>query len=175
MSIVKENWQTVIHNSSAMRDVLNAFIDDYENMARFCEENDADNVDDATWVHVDVAKEEREELESNYNKEIDRLEKALSTRNEEYLELAEKYKGTDKIIHNYKCECRERDSEIKALNEYIRKLEAEIGSPGIKDETLYLDSTPKPTKILKKKPRKKVMKIQPQVPVFEITEDDIPF
>lgn len=86
--MINETWKTVIFSEENMRDSMMYLMDDYIKLVRFYEEH-KDGIDDATWVHVDVAKEEREELES----EVTRLENALDKRNEEYLELYDMYKA----------------------------------------------------------------------------------
>ena len=85
--MIRENWKTVIHSEENMRDAMNHLVDDYLKLVEFWREHESD-VDDATWVHVDAVKEEREELESK----IQYLELALDNINNEYLDLHAKYK-----------------------------------------------------------------------------------
>lgn len=89
--MLHESWKTVIRDERNMRDAFNYFMDDYEKLLDFYNSYDEDR-DDATWIHVDEAREERLALEEK----IELLEKALAKRNEEYNDLAYKYKQLQK-------------------------------------------------------------------------------
>lgn len=73
------SWKTVIQSESNMRDALNYFMDDYERLLDFYQAYNEENVDDATWVHVDAVREERIELEEK----IDYLEERVAQLSEE--------------------------------------------------------------------------------------------
>lgn len=96
MSKPNEYWKTVIHSEENMADAMRNFVDDYITLVNYWRENE-EKWDDATWVHVDCVREEREELESR----IQQLEYALELRDEEYNELATKYKALQKDFKAY--------------------------------------------------------------------------
>lgn len=113
---MKQNWKTVIASVDNFRDAINQFIDEYEMLETFHEENT--EVDDSVWVHVDVAKEEREELESK----IQQLEKALEERNEEYNLLATKYNLlTTKYLQVQEQLYTKKVSEIKSKRKIVKR------------------------------------------------------
>lgn len=97
MSKPNEYWKTVIHSEENMADAMRNFVDDYITLVNYWRENEEKWEDDSTWVHVDCVREEREELESR----IQQLEYALELRDEEYNELATKYKALQKDFKAY--------------------------------------------------------------------------
>ena len=99
---VQENWKQYITKPQDIVDMLQHFVDDYE-VCKEVYDIDENGVDDATWVHVDSVKEERDELESK----IQHLEDALHNRNCEYNELYTKFRELEKDFHNLQCEHRE--------------------------------------------------------------------
>lgn len=80
----KEIWKTVLRSEENMRDAMMYFVDDYIKLKEFYEES---QIDDATWMTVDEARDEREELEAK----IKELEEELYRRNKEYVDLADRY------------------------------------------------------------------------------------
>lgn len=90
---VKENWKSYVSKPSDIVDIIRYFVDDYEECKEIYDVNEC-GIDDATWVHVDSVKEERDELESK----IQHLEEALHNRNNEYNELYTMYRQLEKQV-----------------------------------------------------------------------------
>lgn len=79
----KEMWKTVIHSERNMREAMQYLMDDYERLLEFYQTHNLDDgIDDSTWVHVDVVREEREELEEEIAK-LSRENEKLKQRIEE--------------------------------------------------------------------------------------------
>lgn len=131
MSKPNEYWKTVIHSEENMADAMRNFVDDYITLVNYWRENE-EKWDDATWVHVDCVREEREELESR----IQQLEHALDLRNEEYNDLATKHKELQK--------------EFNALQNQLNN--------SIEDEVKPQIEPPKEVKRLVKKKKKLIVK-----------------
>lgn len=111
---VKEHWKGYVSKPQDLVDIMQQFVDDYEVCKEVYDVNEC-GIDDATWVHVDSVKEERDELESK----IQQLEDALHNRNVEYNELYAKFRELEREHHNLQCEHRE---VLRGKKKPIKKL-----------------------------------------------------